>query len=123
MVRGDDIYLLDVWPLDNLNLVGAGASYQLDGVGLLAGQLPGAADGLGLSLGTGGVHGLGTAIAGAAHALYAGPEPRSARPRRQGSGENHENDFPPRSQDRGSDEEEAQDPEELPDRDHRVQSS
>lgn len=25
MVRGDDIYLLDIWPLDNLNLVGGGA--------------------------------------------------------------------------------------------------
>lgn len=28
MVRGDDIYLLDVWPLDNLNLVGGGARYD-----------------------------------------------------------------------------------------------
>jgi hypothetical protein len=28
MYRGDDIYLLDYWPLDNLNTVGAGASYQ-----------------------------------------------------------------------------------------------
>jgi maltoporin len=27
MVRGDDIYLLDFWPLDNLNLVGGGAGY------------------------------------------------------------------------------------------------
>lgn len=28
MVRGDDIYLLNVWLLDNLNLVGAGARYR-----------------------------------------------------------------------------------------------
>ncbi|NUO52235.1 MAG: hypothetical protein HOV80_25560 [Polyangiaceae bacterium] len=28
MVRGDDIYLLDFWPLDNLNLLGAGAAYR-----------------------------------------------------------------------------------------------
>jgi maltoporin len=28
MYRGDDIYLFDWWPLDNLNTVGAGASYQ-----------------------------------------------------------------------------------------------
>ncbi len=28
MYRGDDIYLFDYWPLDNLNTVGAGASYQ-----------------------------------------------------------------------------------------------
>ncbi len=27
MVRGDDIYLLDWWPLDNLNLLGGGVSY------------------------------------------------------------------------------------------------
>lgn len=27
MVRGDDIYLLDWWPLDNLNLLGAGVGY------------------------------------------------------------------------------------------------
>ncbi|MEM9188608.1 MAG: carbohydrate porin [Myxococcota bacterium] len=27
MVRGNDIYLLDFWPLDNLNLVGAGVRY------------------------------------------------------------------------------------------------
>lgn len=27
MYRGDDIYLFDYWPLDNLNTVGAGASY------------------------------------------------------------------------------------------------
>lgn len=30
MVRGDDIYLLDYWPLDNLNLLGAGVSYAHD---------------------------------------------------------------------------------------------
>ncbi len=29
MYRGDDIYLLDLWPLDNLNTVGAGARYAL----------------------------------------------------------------------------------------------
>ncbi len=28
MVRGDDIYLLDWWPLDNLNLMGAGVGYK-----------------------------------------------------------------------------------------------
>lgn len=28
MVRGDDLYLLDFWPLDNLNTLGAGASYR-----------------------------------------------------------------------------------------------
>jgi hypothetical protein len=28
MYRGDDIYLLDFWPLDNLNTLGGGASYQ-----------------------------------------------------------------------------------------------
>ena len=28
MVRGDDIYLLDFWPLDNLNLIGGGTSYE-----------------------------------------------------------------------------------------------
>jgi hypothetical protein len=28
MYRGDDIYLFDYWPLDNLNTVGAGASYE-----------------------------------------------------------------------------------------------
>ena len=27
MLRGDDIYVLDFWPLDNLNTVGGGASY------------------------------------------------------------------------------------------------
>lgn len=30
MVRGDDIYVLDYWPLDNLNLMGGGAAYQHD---------------------------------------------------------------------------------------------
>ena len=29
-LRGDDIYLLNYWPLDNLNTVGAGASYYRD---------------------------------------------------------------------------------------------
>ncbi len=35
MYRGDDIYLLDFWPLDNLNTVGGGgyASYDWTGVG------------------------------------------------------------------------------------------
>jgi maltoporin len=28
MYRGDDVYLLDFWPLDNLNTVGGGAFYQ-----------------------------------------------------------------------------------------------
>ncbi|HTJ80275.1 MAG TPA: carbohydrate porin [Polyangiaceae bacterium] len=28
MVRGDDIYVLDFWPLDNLNLLGAGVGYK-----------------------------------------------------------------------------------------------
>lgn len=28
MVRGDDIYLLDWWPLDNLNIIGGGAGYR-----------------------------------------------------------------------------------------------
>jgi maltoporin len=28
MYRGDDIYLFDYWPMDNLNTVGAGASYR-----------------------------------------------------------------------------------------------
>lgn len=30
MVRGDDIYLLDFWPLDNLNVVGGGAVWAND---------------------------------------------------------------------------------------------
>jgi maltoporin len=29
MVRGDDVYLLDFWPLDNLNMVGGGARYRI----------------------------------------------------------------------------------------------
>ena len=29
MYRGDDIYLLDWWPLDNLNTIGAGARYDI----------------------------------------------------------------------------------------------
>ncbi len=29
MYRGDDVYLLDFWPLDELNTVGGGAAYQL----------------------------------------------------------------------------------------------
>ncbi len=31
MYRGDDIYLFDYWPLDNLNTVGAGATYGTRG--------------------------------------------------------------------------------------------
>ena len=31
MARGDDIYLLDFWPLDNLNTVGGGAGISFDG--------------------------------------------------------------------------------------------
>ncbi len=30
MVRGDDVYLLDTWPLDNLNLVGGGGGWSND---------------------------------------------------------------------------------------------
>jgi hypothetical protein len=30
MYRGDDIYLLDYWPLDDVNTVGAGAWYRID---------------------------------------------------------------------------------------------
>ncbi len=30
MVRGDDVYLLNFWPLDNLNLVGGGLRYALE---------------------------------------------------------------------------------------------
>jgi hypothetical protein len=30
MYRGDDIYVLDWWPLDNLNTIGAGAGYQFE---------------------------------------------------------------------------------------------
>jgi maltoporin len=32
MYRGDDIYLLDVWPLDNLNTIGAGAQMKIEKV-------------------------------------------------------------------------------------------
>jgi hypothetical protein len=28
MYRGDDVYLLNWWPLDNLNMVGGGARYN-----------------------------------------------------------------------------------------------
>jgi maltoporin len=31
MYRGDDIYVLDWWPLDNLNTIGGGAGYQSEG--------------------------------------------------------------------------------------------
>lgn len=31
MYRGDDIYLLDFWPLDNLNTMGGGAAYTIAG--------------------------------------------------------------------------------------------
>ena len=34
MVRGDDIYLVDWWPLDNLNTYGGGATFHLDPVDL-----------------------------------------------------------------------------------------
>jgi maltoporin len=39
MVRGDDVFLLDTWPLDNLNLVGGGATWTpgASGVRLAAG--------------------------------------------------------------------------------------
>lgn len=30
MYRGDDIYLLDWWPLDNINTLGAGVRYEID---------------------------------------------------------------------------------------------
>lgn len=36
MVRGDDIYLLDFWPLDNLNLMGGGAALDFDSFRLAA---------------------------------------------------------------------------------------
>jgi hypothetical protein len=36
MYRGDDIYLLDYWPLDDLNTVGAGARYRAGGLDLAA---------------------------------------------------------------------------------------
>ena len=32
MYRGDDVYLLDTWPLDELNTVGGGASYRTGGL-------------------------------------------------------------------------------------------
>ncbi|MBX3275559.1 MAG: carbohydrate porin [Sandaracinaceae bacterium] len=32
MWRGDDVYLFNFWPLDNLNLVGGGLSYDIDDV-------------------------------------------------------------------------------------------
>ena len=31
MFRGDDVYLLDWWPLDNLNTLGGGATYEREG--------------------------------------------------------------------------------------------
>jgi len=34
MYRGDDIYLLDYWPLDNLNTVGGGVIYEWNGLDL-----------------------------------------------------------------------------------------
>lgn len=36
MYRGDDVYLLNWWPLDNLNMVGGGARYELGDNVLLA---------------------------------------------------------------------------------------
>src|SRR5213075_1882088 len=30
MYRGDDVYLFDFWPLDNLNTVGGGAAYRFN---------------------------------------------------------------------------------------------
>ena len=36
MYRGDDIYLLDYWPLDNLNTVGGGARYDFSNNTFLA---------------------------------------------------------------------------------------
>ncbi len=36
MYRGDDVYLLNWWPLDNLNMVGGGARYELGDNFLLA---------------------------------------------------------------------------------------
>lgn len=36
MYRGDDIYLLDYWPLDDLNTVGAGARYRAGGLDVAA---------------------------------------------------------------------------------------
>jgi maltoporin len=39
MLRGDDIYLLDFWPLDNLNTVGAGAAWGAVGKTRISGHL------------------------------------------------------------------------------------
>jgi maltoporin len=36
MYRGDDIYLLDWWPLDNQNTVGGGAGYKVDNTSVAA---------------------------------------------------------------------------------------
>ena len=36
MVRGDDVYLLDTWPLDNLNLVGGGSGWSNRGTSVRA---------------------------------------------------------------------------------------
>ena len=30
MVRGDDVYLMNFWPLDNLNMVGGGLGYDFE---------------------------------------------------------------------------------------------
>ena len=35
MWRGDDVYLFNFWPLDNLNLIGGGLSYDLEDIGQL----------------------------------------------------------------------------------------
>lgn len=35
MWRGDDVYLFNFWPLDNLNMVGGGLSYDLEDIGQL----------------------------------------------------------------------------------------
>ncbi len=39
MVRGDDVYLHDFWPLDNLNMIGGGVGYEVDNQVELAFQL------------------------------------------------------------------------------------
>jgi maltoporin len=36
MWRGDDIYLFNFWPLDNLNMIGGGLRYALEGIGELS---------------------------------------------------------------------------------------
>jgi maltoporin len=36
MWRGDDVYLFNMWPLDNLNLVGGGLRYALEDIGELS---------------------------------------------------------------------------------------